>query len=220
MMSLALMRGIGMDKAMEMALATNAREQQAIQTDNRNPEAGLANGGATELPKGDAVFDRLVSNAIARGKTPAAAIDAARGIIAKQPKESKTPADSLASGKNLEALLGDSIDNPTFKIALGNALAKGVPVEAAIKLATQRAEASAFRFTLPTLIAQQLSAKGEPIKVTTAKGDPLPAWLRYVPEKRSFVATSIPEGGLPLRINIATSGQRHAFTITESALRP
>ncbi|HLA35867.1 MAG TPA: hypothetical protein VJ001_13475, partial [Rhodocyclaceae bacterium] len=218
-MSVALMRGVRMDKALTMALETNAREQQAIQVDHRNPEAGLANGGATELPKGDAVFDRLVSNAIARGKTPAAAIGAARDIVAKQPKESKTPAQSLASGKNLEALLGDAIDNPIFKTALGNALAKGVPIEAAIKIATQRAEASAFRFPLPTAVVQRISAKDAAFKITTAKGAPIPPWLRYVPEKRSFYASSVPEGGLPLQIAIAVNGQNYPVTITESSIR-
>ncbi len=44
---------------------------------------------------------------------------------------------------------------------------------------------------------------------------PLPGWLRYAPEQQMFVATAVPDGGLPITIEIIVAGQRTLMVISE-----
>ena len=43
----------------------------------------------------------------------------------------------------------------------------------------------------------------------------LPSWLRYLPEQQTFVATAVPDGGLPITIEIIAAGQRTLMVISE-----
>jgi hypothetical protein len=44
---------------------------------------------------------------------------------------------------------------------------------------------------------------------------PLPGWLRYSPEEQMFVATAVPDGSLPITIEIVVAGQRTLIVISE-----
>ena len=46
---------------------------------------------------------------------------------------------------------------------------------------------------------------------------PLPAWLRYLPEQQMFVAAAVPDGSLPITIEIVVAGQRTLMVISERA---
>jgi hypothetical protein len=44
---------------------------------------------------------------------------------------------------------------------------------------------------------------------------PLPAWLRYTPAQKLFEAAAVPDGGLPITIEITVAGQRTLMVISE-----
>ncbi len=51
--------------------------------------------------------------------------------------------------------------------------------------------------------------------VVNGRSLPLPSWLRYLPEQQTFVATAVPDGGLPITIEIIVAGQRTLMVISE-----
>ena len=53
--------------------------------------------------------------------------------------------------------------------------------------------------------------------VISGRTVPLPAWLRYSPEQQMFVATAVPDGSLPITIEIVVAGQRTLMVISERA---
>ena len=76
---------------------------------------------------------------------------------------------------------------------------------------------SGFNFPLPVQIIESAAASGAEIKVTTANGDALPAWLRYLPETKSFSATAVPDGAFPIEIIVTVNGQSTTIVISERA---
>ena len=72
-----------------------------------------------------------------------------------------------------------------------------------------------FSFPLPVQVAA--TAGVAPVKVTLPDGAPLPAWLRYVPETKSFVATAVPDGAFPIQVVVIVGGVRSTIVISERA---
>jgi hypothetical protein len=51
--------------------------------------------------------------------------------------------------------------------------------------------------------------------VISGRSSPLPSWLSYSPEEKTFVATAVPDGGMPITIEITIAGQRTVMVISE-----
>ena len=51
--------------------------------------------------------------------------------------------------------------------------------------------------------------------VVDGRSIPLPSWLRYLPEQQTFEALAVPDGGLPITIEITVGGQRTLMVISE-----
>jgi hypothetical protein len=51
--------------------------------------------------------------------------------------------------------------------------------------------------------------------VIDGRTSPLPDWLRYSAEQQMFIATAVPDGGLPITIEIIVNGQRTLMVISE-----
>jgi hypothetical protein len=69
-----------------------------------------------------------------------------------------------------------------------------------------------FRFVLPQGL---LDVAGDAAVIArTAAGDPLPTWLRYIPELGAFVASAVPEGGLPIDLLITAGGRGIVVTVS------
>ncbi len=177
----------------------------------------MTKSAAKALPQGSPEFDRALASAISRGESPAKAIVTAQQVVKNLPKDVQTASTSLASGKNMDSLLSSPGNSRTFKTALGNALAKGMPVEKALAMARKAEAANSFKFPLSGTAARIAGARN--MQVTTADGKPLPAWLRYVPESRSFVASDVPEGAFPLRVVLSSAGQKIALVIAEGSVK-
>ena len=98
-------------------------------------------------------------------------------------------------------------------------------------------EGVGFRVPLPVEVATTLAPSatpsgtapalttGTPVPTTApaievravieGRNVPLPAWLSYSPEQQMFVATAVPDGGLPITIEITVAGQRTLMVISE-----
>jgi hypothetical protein len=75
---------------------------------------------------------------------------------------------------------------------------------------------SGFSFPLPAQVAE--TATGNvPVRVTTLTGGPLPGWLSYIPETKTFVASAVPDGAFPIQIRVSIGGQTTTVVISERA---
>jgi hypothetical protein len=73
---------------------------------------------------------------------------------------------------------------------------------------------SGFSFPLPAQVTDQASANAT-IVVTTAAGQPLPGWLRFDAQTRSFVASAVPDGAFPMQAVVVIGGVRTTIVISE-----
>ncbi len=73
-----------------------------------------------------------------------------------------------------------------------------------------------FKFPLPDQVHESAGA-GAPILVTTQSGSPLPAWLHFDAGTRTFVASAVPDGGLPIQVVVTVAGRTSTIVISERA---
>jgi len=69
-----------------------------------------------------------------------------------------------------------------------------------------------------TLDSNAVSAVNPMIEVRaviSGRSSSLPSWLSYSPEQKAFVATAVPDGGMPITIEITIAGQRTLMVISE-----
>ncbi|NVO06066.1 MAG: hypothetical protein HXX19_09135, partial [Rhodoferax sp.] len=70
---------------------------------------------------------------------------------------------------------------------------------------------------LPTQLASAATGSNAVISVTTVNGGVLPAWLKFNPETKTFVATAVPDGALPMQVMVTINGQRTTVVISNHA---
>jgi autotransporter-associated beta strand protein len=211
----AMAQGIPMDIAMNRAMQAEALEQQAIRADAASPLAGLSSGKSS-LPVGNSDFDQALAGAIGRGASPAEAVAAAKQTLARMPADVQTPSTALATGRNVDEILGAVGASPTFERALGNALARGMTIDAAVVYAKRVESTTALRLPLPPDLAKQVPSAAGSVTVTTVSGKPLPGWIRYDAPSRSFIVYDAPSGALPMEVAITVKGKRTVLRISEN----
>jgi hypothetical protein len=70
-----------------------------------------------------------------------------------------------------------------------------------------------FSFTLPASVTD--GAGKAKIRVTLKNGKRLPSWLKYIPATRTFVATAMPAGALPLDVLVKVGAKQSVVSIVE-----
>jgi hypothetical protein len=88
-----------------------------------------------------------------------------------------------------------------------------------VSLPKSLAMGAGFSFALPTQIVEANAVSQVPIVATTMAGTALPSWIVYNAENKSFVATSVPEGGLPIQVLVSIGNQRAVVMISVQADR-
>jgi len=73
---------------------------------------------------------------------------------------------------------------------------------------------SGFTFPLPAQVADQASANA-PIQVSTITGGPLPSWLSFNSETKTFVASAVPDGAFPFQVVVTIGGVSSTVVISE-----
>lgn len=81
-------------------------------------------------------------------------------------------------------------------------------------------EGVGFRVPLPVGIANAVNAEaGAPLvemrAVINGRSQALPSWLSYSSALQMFVATAVPDGGLPITIEISSAGRVTLMVISE-----
>jgi len=66
--------------------------------------------------------------------------------------------------------------------------------------------------TLKTLNASDAS---ETVRVSLPDNKPLPGWIKYMPAEKAFVTDSVPEGALPMLVELTIGTQRSLIQIAE-----
>ena len=75
-----------------------------------------------------------------------------------------------------------------------------------------------FSFEMdPKVVGNQTAATG--INVSQLDGKPLPEWLHYEPETKTFTAKEVPAGAFPLQLKVAVGGQETVMVIQEKDAR-
>jgi hypothetical protein len=72
----------------------------------------------------------------------------------------------------------------------------------------------AFSFALPSQIAG-MGATTDKISVESGGGLPLPAWLQFNPDTKTFTALAVPDGAFPMQVIVTVNGQRSTIAILE-----
>ena len=214
-LGVALAKGVPMEMALNKAMQADALEQQAIKVDAASPLVGFSSGNSL-FPKGNSDFDRALANAIGRGVSPAEAIVAAQQTVDLMPADVQTPATALATGKNIDAILGTAGSSPTFEKALGNALVRGMTIDDAVAYAKMVEAATALQLPLPPNLAKQMPSSGGSVTFNTVQGKPLPKWIRYDAASKSFNVYDAPSGALPMELAVTVNGKRTVLRISEN----
>jgi autotransporter-associated beta strand protein len=89
---------------------------------------------------------------------------------------------------------------------MSGAITVSVPKEVA-------GRADGFSFPLPERVAVKAGAS---FSIRTAEGAPPPGWLHYNPETKTFTASAVPAGGLPLHLVIRTGETESTIVISET----
>ena len=76
---------------------------------------------------------------------------------------------------------------------------------------------SGFSFPLPAQVTNSTAGSSVTISVNTVSGQPLPSWLKFNPETKTFVASSVPDGAFPMQVVVTVNGVRSTIVISERA---
>lgn len=109
-------------------------------------------------------------------------------------------APTLMAGATIAMAPGDGV-----VVRLATAASAQSPGLVTVDVPRQMA-ATGFSFTLPQALTADLPA-GTPITATLEDGSALPAWLQFDAERRRFTASTVPSGGLPLRVLLRLGGR-------------
>ncbi|MBT9491341.1 MAG: hypothetical protein IV107_03125 [Paucibacter sp.] len=94
---------------------------------------------------------------------------------------------------------------------------RGVPADqngiVNVVLPRSTATAEGFKFSLPPDLVLAIAASGAAPSASGSNGEALPAWLRFDPESRSFVASAVPEGALPYQLRVTVGGQSTVIVV-------
>ncbi len=71
-------------------------------------------------------------------------------------------------------------------------------------------------FPLPAQVAEAGAASAN-FTVTTSTGAPLPSWLRFNPETKTFNASAVPDGAFPMQVVVSVGVRQWTIVISERA---
>ena len=70
---------------------------------------------------------------------------------------------------------------------------------------------------LPEEALVHVNDLADTVKVTLPGDKPLPNWIKYLPAERAFITESVPQGALPMLVELSVGNQRSLVQIAESA---
>jgi hypothetical protein len=125
-------------------------------------------------------------------------------------------ASSGAGGVNAPTTASAGGSNPLISVAVERPPAAGQPGLISVSVSPALASsAKGFSFELdPKVIGQSNPSE---VKAVQMDGTPLPKWIHYDSDTKSFVAQSVPDGALPLQIKVIAGSSDSVVVIQETA---
>lgn len=130
------------------------------------------------------------------------------------PTSASAPASRPASSSAvLQPLETTQPTGPAVTVSVGRPAANGQTGLITVAESTEIASAGkSFSFELdPKLVANQASDTA--MKISQLDGKPMPDWLRFNADTKTFTATDIPAGVFPLQLRVASGGQKSVMVI-------
>ena len=130
---------------------------------------------------------------------------------------SSSPSSSPAAASvNSPATASAGGANPLISVAVESPPAAGQPGLISVSVSSALASsAKGFSFELdPKVIGQSNPSE---VKAVQMDGTPLPKWIHYDSDTKSFVAQSVPDGALPLQIKVIAGSSDSVVVIQETA---
>ena len=72
-----------------------------------------------------------------------------------------------------------------------------------------------FSFPLPAQVTQTSANVSSTAQVTLISGQPLPSWIKFNAETKTFVASAVPDGAFPMQVMVTIDGNRSIVVISE-----
>jgi hypothetical protein len=125
-------------------------------------------------------------------------------------------ASSGAGSVNAPTTASAGGSNPLISVAVERPPAAGQPGLISVSVSPALASsAKGFSFELdPKVIGQSNPSE---VKAVQMDGTPLPKWIHYDSDTKSFVAQSVPDGALPLQIKVIAGSSDSVVVIQETA---
>jgi hypothetical protein len=131
-----------------------------------------------------------------------------------QPIKVTAPAQAISTNAPAQQSVAKS-DGAAVTVAVARPASVG---QTGLITVAVSAEAAApgrsFSFSLEAHVPAANAATTE-VRITQMDGKPLPDWLRYEPETKTFVATSVPPGAFPLQLKVGVAGVETMMVINE-----
>ena len=102
---------------------------------------------------------------------------------------------------------------PAITVSVGRTAANGQSGLITVAVSSEVASVGkSFSFELdPKLVTNQ--ATDTAMKISQLDGKPMPEWLRFNADTKTFTATDIPAGAFPLQLRVASGGQESVMVI-------
>ena len=125
-------------------------------------------------------------------------------------------ASSGAGSVNAPTTASAGGSNPLISVAVERPPAAGQPGLISVSVSPALASsAKGFSFELdPKVIGQSNPSE---VKAVQMDGTPLPKWIHYDSDTKSFVAQSVQDGALPLQIKVIAGSSDSVVVIQETA---
>jgi len=177
----------------------------AFSGDAAGSGAQFAGGGSASAPSVGSNSDASANSSGASSSVGSVAANGSAALPSSSPPSSGAGASSgTAAGTGPSGISISLVREPS--VQQSGIINVSVPKEVATS-------GTGFAFGLPDqVVGTQANA---PVTVTTASGQPLPGWLKYVPETKSLSASAVPDGAFPMQVIVTVGGKRSTIVISE-----
>ena len=126
-----------------------------------------------------------------------------------------TKAASGGAIDSLQPLADTSRTGPAVTVTVGKPSSAEAPSLITVAVSSEVATSGrgfSFELDLKAASAQPTSTS---LNILQVDGKPLPNWLRYEPDTKTFIATDVPAGAFPLQLKVSGGGQETMMVIRE-----
>ena len=122
---------------------------------------------------------------------------------------------SVKASDSLQPMANASRSGPAVTVTVGKQSSAKEPGLITVAVSSETAASGrsfSFELDLNAADTQQTSTS---LNILQSDGKPLPNWLRYDTETKTFIATEVPAGAFPLQLKVSGGGQETMVVIRE-----